>query len=98
MGRGRSLIFKMVALLLGMALRLQLFANSDIMLKRKNESAAWLKDLEVRMGNSYHLLFHLSCYRALMRDVNDIWCLVICTARHISEFSFLDLTVRVIVI
>jgi hypothetical protein len=98
MGRGRSLIFKMKALLLGMAIRLQLFANSDIMLKRKNESAAWLKDLEVRMGNSYHLLFHLSCYRALMRDVNDKWCLVICTARHISEFSFLDLTVRVIVI
>jgi hypothetical protein len=88
----------MVALLIGMALRLQLFANSDIMLKRKNESAARLKDLEVRMGNSCHLLFHLSCNKALMRDVNGICCLVICTTRHISEFSFLDLTVRMIVI
>jgi hypothetical protein len=98
MGRGRSLVLKMKALLLRMALRLQLFADSDIMLKRKNESAARLEDLEVRMGNSCHLLFHLPCYIALMRDVNGICCLVICTTRHISEFSFLDLTVRMIVI
>ena len=68
------------------------------MLKRKNESAARLEDLEVRMGNIYHLLFYLSCNKVLMRDVNGICCLVICTARHISEFGFLDLTVRMIVI
>ena len=81
-----------------MALRQLIFADSDIMLKRKNESAARLEDLKVRMGNSYHLLFHLPCYFALIRDVNGICCLVICTARHISEFGFLDLTVRMIVI
>ena len=73
MGRGRSLVLEMEALLLGMAFRRLPFADSDIMLKRKNESAARLEDLEVGMGNSCHLLFHLSCYRALMRDVNGIW-------------------------
>ena len=86
-----------------MALRQLLFADSDIMLKRKNESAARLEDLGVRMGNRYHLLFHFSCYIALMRDVKFVrtnygsfvfysFCLASFEFRDLVFFSFRTVT------